>query len=196
MTAGLRDLGREWAEAAARPRVPSGIKAEWDHLLAEWVESDLPLIIRKGGGIRGAVLTHSSGRELLVSDNSPAQWAFCEAYGGRTPTVDGIRGLLAKDAIPFAFATKSADKAFVKYRRTLSAKDSVNKCGWKLCHMSEIGLSTRTPPSEILLADLVRHFTLLMAPSNHFLVPLAWSGLGEVHEFITEIKQHDARSGG
>jgi hypothetical protein len=35
-----------------------------------------------------------------------------------------------------------------------------------------------------------------MAPSNHFVVTLAWSGLGEVDEFITEVKRYDARPSG
>jgi hypothetical protein len=194
MATGLRNLGREWAAASVRPKISMEIRASWEHLLAEWVNSDLPLVIRKSGGVRGAASVHSSGRELVVADNSLAQWAFGQAFAGRVFTVESIRKLLADDAIPFTFATKSAEKVHMKYKCTLSPKDNVNKCGWKLCHIEEIGLSTRTPLTQVPLGDLVRHFTLLMSPSNHFVVPLGWSGLGEVNEFIAEVRQYDSRS--
>jgi hypothetical protein len=30
-----------------------------------------------------------------------------------------------------------------------------------------------------------------MKPSNHFVVPLSWAGLGEVEEFIQEVRNAD-----
>jgi len=153
----------------------------------------MPLIIRKSGGVRGIALLHNSGRELIVADNSPAQWSFAQAYAGRAYDLDDVRQLLAKDAIPFAFATKTAEKSQMKYKRTLSQHDNVNKCGWKLCHIEEIGLATRTPLVELPLDILIRHFMLLLSPSNHFVVPLPWGGLGEVDEFIAELKECESR---
>jgi len=101
--------------------------------------------------------------------------------------------MLSRDVIPFAYATKAAEKAQMKFRCTLAGADNVNKCGWKLCHIDDIGLSTRTPVSELPIESLVRHFTLFMKPSNHFVVPLAWSGLGEVREVIEAVREHDGR---
>ncbi len=84
------------------------------------------------------------------------------------------------------------------YKCTLSARDNVNKLGWKLCHMQDIGLSTRTPLQQIELRDLATHCRLLMSPSNHFVVRLQWAGLGEVPEFIEELKKYETgrRRGG
>lgn len=192
ISAGLRELGRAWAHAPERPRLSADVKKCWDELVDAWSKSDLPIVIRKSGGVRGMALLHNSGRELVVSDNSPAQWAFAHAYAGRTYAIADVRELLVKDAIPFTFATKTAEKPQMKYKCTLSPKDNVNKCGWKLCHIEEIGLSTRTPLAQIPLTDLVRHFTLLMSPSNHFVVPLHWAGLGEVDEFIREVKHYES----
>jgi hypothetical protein len=186
-------MGREWAHTPERPRISVDIKKCWDELLSAWSKSDVPLVIRKSGGVRGVALLHNSGRELIVADNSPAQWAFAQAYAGRTYDLDDVRQLLAKDEIPFAFATRTAEKVQMKYRRTLAPHDNVNKCGWKLCHIEEIGLSTRIPLVELPLDTLIWHFRLLVSPSNHFVVPLHWSGLGEVDEFIAEIKEYESR---
>lgn len=192
MSCGLSELGRAWAQTIERPRISIALKRHWDELLAAWIQSDLPLAIRKSGGVRGASILHSSGRELVVADNSPAQWAFAHAYAGRAYSLNEIRDLLGRDAIPFTFATKTAEKSQMKYRCTLSARDNVNKCGWKLCHIEEIGLSTRTSLAQLPIDYLARHFALLMSPSNHFVVPLPWAGLGEVDEFISEVKRYEA----
>jgi len=34
--------------------VGDSVKASWEALIDEWIRSDLPLVIRKSGGIRGA----------------------------------------------------------------------------------------------------------------------------------------------
>lgn len=190
LSAGLRELGRAWANSPVRPCVQADVGTAWDNLLAEWSRSDLPLVIRKNGGVRGSAIVHTSGRELIVADNSPAQWAFARAHGGHTYSLSDIRRMLSNDAIPFTFATKAAEKPLMKYRCTLSARENVNKCGWKLCHMEAIGLSTSTALAQLPLSNLARHFALLMAPSNHFVVPLQWAGLGEVPEFIAEIRRY------
>ena len=40
---------------------------------------------------------------------------------------------------------------------------------------------------DLPIDTLKEHFCYLLMPSNHFLVPLAWAGLGEVREVIKEI---------
>ena len=137
----------------------------------------------------------AKGMRVKCADNSPAQWAFVQAYAGRIFSLAEIRELLARDAIPFAYATRTAEKPQMRFRCTLHAKDNVNKYGWKLCHLEEIGLSTRIPLARIPVAVLVRHFRLFMGPSNHFVVPLNRAGLGEVEEFIQEIRAADVRGG-
>ena len=184
----LREMGRSWANAPERPRLDADVKRRWDELVDVWAASDLPLVVRKGGGVRGAAVTHASGREVVIADNSSAQWAFIRAYAGQTYALADITQMLAADKIPFAYATKSAEKILMKFRCTLGAIDNVNKCGWKLCHIDDIGLSTRTAIAQLPLATVVEHFKLFIRPSNHFVVPLPWSGLGEVKEFIEEVR--------
>ena len=183
----LRELGKAWSRSEYRPRLPHATKAHWDTLISEWAASDLPLVIRKGGGIRGSVVKHTSGRLIIIADNSPAQWCFSRAFGEQLYSVIDIRTLLEKDSIPFTFATKTAEKSIMAYKCTLSSGDNVNKRGWKLCHIEDVGLKTKIAINTLSLEILMKHFKLLMAPSNHFLIPLDWGGLGEVPEVIDEI---------
>ena len=192
LSTGLRALGTIWANSEYRPKLPWATKAHWDTLLNEWMASDLPLAIRKSSGVRGSMVSHSSGRRLVVCDNSPAQWAFSRAYEGHLYSLDDIRALLEADKLPFTFATKTAEKPHMCYRCTLRPPDSLGKRGWKLCHMQGVGLSTKTPIEQLPLERLLLHFTRLMAPSNHFLVPLQWAGLGEIPEFIGEVEAIEA----
>lgn len=191
MKALLETLGALWARSPSRPRVEKMVSDRWDHLIETWVASDLPLVVRKGGGIRGAELVHTTGRRLIVADNSPAQWAFSRALEGDVYEIETVRALLERDEIPFAYATKTAEKAKTRYKRTLAARDNVNRRGWKLCHIRDIGLSTRAPLETLALDVLEHHFRSFLAPSNQFLVPLRWGGLGEVPEFIEALRLAD-----
>jgi hypothetical protein len=184
----LSELGRKWAHSEFRPRISDVVKTHWDALLDEWVSSDLPLIVRKGGGVRGSVIVHGAGRKIVISDNSPAQWAFNRAFARHFYTLTDIRGFIDSDTIPHCFATKIAEKPLMSYKCTLSSFDKINKLGWKLCHIRSVGLNTKTPIQKLPMELLHRHFRLLMAPSNHFVVPLIWAGLGEVPELIKEIR--------
>ena len=186
-SAKLRELGEAWACSAFRPRLSDATKAHWNSLINEWAASDLPVAIRKSGDVRGSVIKHNSGREIIIADNSPAQWSFSQAFKGQCFSLMDIHNLLENDAIPFTFATKSSEKSRMLYKRTLGISDNVNKRGWKLCHIVNIGLNTKEPIQTIPLVKLIEHFKLLMAPSNHFLIPLEWGGLGEVPEIIEEI---------
>jgi hypothetical protein len=115
----FREVGRKWAASSTRPRIPANIKLHWDRLINEWAESDLPLVIRKSGGVRGEEIHHPERRKIIVADNSPAQWFFTQAFRGSLYTLGDIRNLIEHDQIPFAFATKSSEKAQIKYKRIL-----------------------------------------------------------------------------
>ena len=114
----LRDLGGYWSRSEYRPRLKDEIKTGWDLLIDEWAASDLPLIIRKSGAIRGSVLKHASGRQIVVADNSPAQWSFSRAFEGQIYSIADIRVFLEKDSIPFTFATKTIEKPRMTYKCT------------------------------------------------------------------------------
>ncbi len=75
------------------------------------------------------------------------------------------------------------NKTLVSHKKTLS-EYSINTLGFKLCHIEEIGLNTRTPIEEIGITALEAHFIKMNNPKNMFLVPLELSGLGEVPDFI------------
>lgn len=195
MSQNLREVGRIWATSNSQPRLDVEIKNHWDALIRAWVDSDLPLAVRKSGRIRGSVVNHSGGRRIVLTDNSPAQWAFSRAFSGSKYRIDDIRELLQRDEIPFAYATKSSEKNEMAFRCTLSARDNVNKCGWKLCHIEDVGLGSPTRPEHLPLDTVIRHFCSLLSPSNHFLVPLAWAGLGELPEIIDEIRKFEAADG-
>lgn len=187
----LREVGKLWAAAKDRPRVQVDIRQRWDELIDAWADSDLPLVVRKSSGVRGGTITHKSNRTIILADNSPAQWAFMRAFQGFSYSLDEIREQLENGKIPFAFATKRSEKSQMTYTRTLSTADNLNKRGWKLCHINGVGLRSAKRLQDFSLERLVTHFRLLLKPSNHFLVPLSWAGLGELPEVIDEIRRYE-----
>jgi len=187
----LREVGKLWAASKYRPRVQADIRQHWDELIDTWAHSELPLVVRKSSGLRGGTITHSGGRTIILADNSPAQWAFMRAFQGFPYSLDEIREQLENGKIPFAFATKRSEKSQMTYTGTLSAADNLNKRGWKLCHIDGVGLRTATRLEDLALERLVTHFRLLLKPSNHFLVPLSWAGLGELPEVIDEVRKYE-----
>ena len=158
----IRIIGRAWAESVVRPRIVPELKRHWDSLIEEWVESDLPLIVRKSSGVRGEEIRHSGGRSVIIADNSPAQWAFAKAFEHSLYTLHDIKRLLERDDIPFAFATKASDKSRIKYKRTLTLRESLGSRKWKLCHIEEVGLNLRKPIDEISLDLIKEKFRLLL----------------------------------
>jgi hypothetical protein len=188
----LREVGELWASSKYRPRIQSDVERHWDELVDSWADSDLPLVVRKSSGVRGGTMTHSGGRSIILADNSPAQWAFMRAFQGFTYSLDEVRSQLESGRIPFAFATKRSEISQMKYKGTLSTADNLNKRGWKLCHIDGVGLRSATLLEDFSIERLVRHFQLLLKPSNHFLVPLPWSGLGELPEVIDEVRRYES----
>lgn len=187
----LREIGRLWAESKDRPRVQPEIRRKWDELVDAWAGSDLPIVVRKSTGVRGGAITHSSGRSIVLADNSSAQWAFMRAFQGFSYSLGEVTRELEKGKIPFAFATKRSEKSQMKYKGTLSAADNLNKRGWKLCHIDGVGLRSAASLENFPLERLLTHFRLLIKPNNHFLVPLPWAGLGELPESIDEVRKHE-----
>jgi hypothetical protein len=190
-----QELGKQWAEWSGRPRLNTEIKRHWDALIEAWIsDREMPLAVRKMGGVRGGVVTHQdSGREVVLTDNSPAQWAFYCALRGDQYSLDDLRSQIKSHSIPFTFATKRAETSEVKYRGTLSScAINLNADGWKLCHIDPVGLRARTLIKDLPVAKLQDHSRLLLRPSNHFLVPKRWAGLGEIPEVIEEIRAFES----
>jgi len=119
----IRDLGKQWNLAAINPKIKPDTLRKWDDLIDEWLRAtDIPIIVRKGGVkvIRGAEITHITGRKIIFSDNSPAQWVWsCAFIDDVLPTIDEIPSLL-KNEIPIAMILKTVEKdANAKYNLTL-----------------------------------------------------------------------------
>lgn len=182
----VKDLGREWNRL--RPRFDPNVEGEWDEVIERWAdESDIPLIVRKGSGARGTEVTHTSGRRIIISDNSPAQWVCYLALSGETMSLDRIRQAILGDKIPITFAISKENKPKVTHKETLK-KYSINKLGWKLCHKDPVGIRNNEDIRTMNIDTVIELFKKLLKPSNFFLIPMEWGGLGEIKEFIKEIK--------
>lgn len=181
----VHELGTIWAKSAICPRINENVKNAWLQLLLDWVEDkDLPLLIRKSSLVRGSELTHNStNRKIIPTDNVPAQWVCNLALHGIIPTLSQIKNDFAIDAIPVSFAHKANETALRKYHTTLG-QYSINKNGWKLCHIKSVGLASRADLKDIEISKLEQAFIDLLNPSNYFLLPISWGGLGETREFI------------
>jgi len=180
----VQEFGKTWSASPLRPAPTPSVCAGWDTLLSQWVDEDLPLLVRKHNGDRGSERRHETGRIYIPTDNSAAHWAFTLACSGVVPSIKQIREWFAADQIPVVMIQKKVEKAQARYHRSLTKEYDVNRQGWKLGHIRPVGLNTRTPVETLPLARIQEQHTALIAPSNMFVVPLAWSGLAEVEAVI------------
>ena len=182
----VKELGREWNKL--RPKFDPKVEREWDEVIDKWAsKSEMPLIIRNSGEARGSEIKHISGREIIISDNSPAQWVCYLALSGNTMSLKEIKRAISDDKIPISFAIRKAGGSVIKHKQTLGSY-SINKLGWKLCHKDPVGIGNSENIETMNIDTLIDLFKKLLKPSNFFLIPLKWGGLGELEEFINEIK--------
>lgn len=181
-------LAELWAQEPSRPRPATDVLEHWDCLIADWAKDlSLPLYVRKAKDRGSCVEHHSTHRCLVPTDNSPAQWAFALAVRGENPDLGQIREYVDRDCVPVAMVLGRAERERAKYKCTLSRTLSPNSFGWKVCHVEGVRLGGGGSLSEISEAILREHFRKLMAPSNMFVVPKKYGGLGELPEFCQAI---------
>jgi len=120
---------------------------------------------------------------LIPSDNSPAQWAYASAVLGDVPSLEQIRESIHEDRIPIAMVLPPGERTLATYRCTLGKSINPNSAGWKVCHIQGVGRRARTPVVDVDDRLLREHFRKFMAPSNMFVIPLKYAGLGELPEF-------------
>ena len=77
------------------------------------------------------------------------------------------------------------------YKCTLDNKFNLNASNWKLAHIESVGLNTRTALTEIDIKSITTQFRHLMQPSNMFVIPLVWSGLGEIESVIQAVADYN-----
>lgn len=185
LVAPIRECAEVWRGHPARPVVSEAVLGGWDELLEAWAAGPAPpLLVRKFRGNRGHSIIHRTGRTVVPTDNSPAQWAFSLALSGVVPTLELVGDTLSKDRLPVAMILPRGEREAADYRATLGNEHSLNTRGWKLAHIASIGLRTRTPVNEVPMNDLTAHFRRFMSPRNMFLVPKSLAGVAEVPEFI------------
>jgi hypothetical protein len=183
----LSSLARLWARHADCPHLDPRTALYWDELINSWsTDPKLPLLIRKRekGVARGEIIRHVTGRELVLTDNSPASWSYMLAFAGEKPSIEDIRVFLERDEIPVSMVVDRQMKARSRYLCSKVSVPNPNKLGWKVCHIKRVGLGGRGSVKERPIHELESHFRTFLAPSNMFLVPLALGGLGELPQFI------------
>ena len=187
----LHELAAVWAESVHRPRPSRAVVAEWDKLLEEWAsDKTLPLFVRKKQKdySRGQSVVHESGRELIPTDNSPAQWSFALALAGAKPNLTEIHDMLRKRQIPMAMIMGPVERESATYHGLRREVSNPNAHGWKVCHKDGVRLNGRGDIKAVPIALLQAHFKRFLAPSNMFLVPKVLAGLGELPQFIAAMR--------
>ena len=180
----LQDLGRQWAESPYRPRPEQSVLRRWERVLDDWIDDpSLPLIIR-GSGRRGERATCSNGREVVFSDNSPANWSFGLALMGQAPDIRSWTNSSLPDRVPLTFVTKGP-----------AGKRDLNKSGWKICHIEPVSDRKRIRIEDSPIDRLEAAFRRLLAPGNMFLIPKAISGAGELPELIEAVAAFERSAG-
>ncbi len=154
----------------------------------------MPLFVRRLRAGRGSVLPHQSGRSLVPTDNSPANWALSFALSGECPTLDEVRAFVKADAIPVAMAMRKPEREKAAFRCTRAKGAQLNALGWKVAHVRDVGLGQRVELTTAPLERLVEHFQRFMSPSNMFVVPLRWAGLAELPEVIEAVSRADGNA--
>ncbi len=93
--------------------------------MEEWNEAnDMPLLLRKQRLSQREPFIHMpSHREIVYTDNSPAQWAFYCAMKNCTPSLEQIKKMLANHEVLIVMAASKEQLKVIKYMGILS------KCG-------------------------------------------------------------------
>ena len=184
----IEELGKLWHTSLSNPKVIPSILDAWEKVIITWMNDDsLPLVIRKSRESRGSEIIHKTGRRVIISDNSFPQWVYFHVLQGKIFNTSEIKEKLFKNEIPFCFVLKSSTKAMVTHTTTLG-KYSLNKEGWKLCHIDPVGLRNNIKIADQNIVILKEKFFALSNPKNMFLVPKEIGGIGEIQEFIEQQK--------
>lgn len=181
----ISEIGELWRDSACNPRncIEDSVLEEWDKVINEWVEDgDIPLIVRKGN-LRGQTFMHESGRKVIVSDNTVAQWVYYHVLNNKTFSLSKIKEMLNNNEIPLVYIKSRKDvpsniRSIGKYAL------SKGKSEWKLCHIEPVGLNTRDEIEKIDLEELKSQFRKYINPRNMFVLPKELGGIGEVRSFI------------
>lgn len=183
----IKKLGQMWHCSANNPDVSKDVLKHWNTLIDEWVkDKSVPLIVRKNTEMRGRSFIHPTGREIIISDNTFAIWAFSRVLENKVFTVAQIKDMLERNEIPMVYMQTKYIKENAKYSKPLGV-NAIN--GWKLCHIEPVGFNSHKSIEELDIHTIERHFRKYANPNNMFVLPKEIGGLGEIKEFIEEQKR-------
>lgn len=185
----LLRLAQMWRDAPSRPRVALSVCAAWDGLLLQWQQSDLPLLIRqvRKEMARGEALSHVSGRTIIPTDNTTANWVLSQALEGLCPTISDIALKFAQRSMPVAMMFKGKAESDRAWQKGTREGVLLNALGWKVCHIEPVGLG-RGDLLQRPLSELQDHFFKFLSPTNMFVVPKALGGMGELPHFVSAMR--------
>ena len=84
----IKEIGTIWRNSPNNPQIDNEVLKNWNNLIEEWIaDKDIPLIIRKETNKRGQSFVHPCGREIIVSDNTVAIWAYSNVLKGDRKSV-------------------------------------------------------------------------------------------------------------
>lgn len=183
----MKKLGQMWHSSANNPDVSKDVLKHWNTLIDEWVkDKSVPLIVRKNTEMRGRSFIHPTGREIIISDNTFAIWAFSRVLENKVFTVAQIKDMLERNEIPMVYMQTKYIKENAKYSKPLGV-NAIN--GWKLCHIEPVGFNSHKSIEDLDIHAIERHFRKYANPNNMFVLPKEIGGLGEIKEFIEEQKR-------
>lgn len=183
----IREIGALWRSSPNNPSIDQEVVNQWEKLIDDWIEdSNMPLIVRKETNKRGQSFRHSTtGREIIIADNSVALWVYGHVLKGKVFTLSQIRELLQNNELPVVFMATKEIRKNAKYAKALGKNPLSN---WKLCHIESIGLNTNTPIIDLDIEVIKEHFRKYVSPKNMFVLPKEIGDLGEIEAFIEQQK--------
>lgn len=183
----IREIGALWRSSPNNPSIDQEVVNQWEKLIDDWIEdSNMPLIVRKETNKRGQTFRHSTtGREIIIADNSVALWVYGHVLKGKVFTLSQIRELLQNNELPVVFMATKEIRKNAKYAKALGKNPLSN---WKLCHIESIGLNTNTPIIDLDIEVIKEHFRKYVSPKNMFVLPKEIGDLGEIEAFIEQQK--------
>ena len=183
----IKEIGTLWRNSPNNPQIDVEVLENWSNLIEEWIaDKDMPLIIRKETNKRGQSFVHPCGREIIVSDNTVAIWAYSNVLKGTVFTLSQIKELLSQKELPVVFMATKDIKAKAKYTKPLG---SYALSDWELCHIQPVGFNTHTSIEDLEISDIEDHFRKYVNPNNMFVLPKEIGYLGEIDVFIEEQKR-------
>ena len=183
----LQQLRQSLTEAGLILQIPAVKANAWDRVIEEWAaREDLELIIRRSNHPDMCMrVQHETGRNLVPSDNSPAQWMVMQCFDDNiAPSIDYISQHIHE--IPMTMRMSRAEAESCNFPARLDDLPHAGLAGegWYLAHIQGVGLGRVGPIENVDISVLQEHFLKLMKPSNMFLIQKKIWGLAEIDTFL------------